>query len=283
MTSSISLPTIILFENHMDTTAKKLVKYLLPKLAKEGYKILCLELPQDMTSNEIINEHKKGLEFDLDLHKTALQYLAGGKVIIKGNLSDMYFEDLAELMRMHVSSKKYMFTAERLKNLPSSILSHDLYSDAVKHSMNVKGIDIDQKARGEIMKIDVSHRMEQVEKNEELRINAMADNLAKLHAEQNGAIYICGSIHADNLIAKLKEKNMEDDVIYGYIHSSNRHFKEDADEIKIAYEQITLRDRFHFLKNEDEIAAFAQKMLEEIKQKTLGEIDRGNLELDCII
>ncbi len=80
MIESTSLPTIIIYERHWDETPKKVLKNLLPKLAEEGYDTLCLEVPQDWETEEILLSHQQGLNFDSNLYSQAEQYLKNARI-----------------------------------------------------------------------------------------------------------------------------------------------------------------------------------------------------------
>src|SRR5204862_107854 len=83
-----------------------------------------------------------------------------GRVGIKDvALCDLGFKKLAELMRLYVSSQRYLDVAEKIKELPSSILLKDIFNDAKKLYFSIKGVDIDANDFEDIISSDLSQRM----------------------------------------------------------------------------------------------------------------------------
>lgn len=113
----MSLPIVIIFERHWDTVPKSVMQYSLPHLSKRGYETFCFEAPQNLSSAEIVDRHNSWLEFDSDIQQQAEKLLK--QVGITSKLSDMSFGSLAELLRLHVSSKRYLGVAEKVKQLPA--------------------------------------------------------------------------------------------------------------------------------------------------------------------
>lgn len=57
--SSTSLPIVIIFEDHLDSTPKKLLQLLTPKLSEIGYNTLCLEVDCETKEEKIISAFRK--------------------------------------------------------------------------------------------------------------------------------------------------------------------------------------------------------------------------------
>ena len=153
----MSLPIVIIFERHWDTIPKSIVKELLPDLNKKGYQTFCFEAPQDLSPREIVDRHNSGLEFDTEVQQQAEQFLRRAGIIT--TLSEISFCNLAVLMRLFVSSKKYVDVAERLKQLPVSRILKESFDEAAALSMSLKGVDIDAKEFDEMLSSNVVRRM----------------------------------------------------------------------------------------------------------------------------
>src|ERR1700722_17926007 len=130
MTSSISLPIVVIFERHWDEVPKQLVKDLLPQLAEEGYDTLCFEAPQNLSEKEILSSHKYGLDLNSKICSQAEECLKRAGINDIDKLSTMGFENLAHLMQLFVSSKKYNEVAEKIKHLPATLLLKDIFNKA---------------------------------------------------------------------------------------------------------------------------------------------------------
>ena len=111
----MSLPLILLFERHWDEAPKQLFNDLLPKLAEEGYDTFCFEAPQNLSSNEILQRHNDGIEFDSQILSKAHNFLSQRNIKTDQKLSDISFTSLSELMRQCVSSQRYLKLLKKLK------------------------------------------------------------------------------------------------------------------------------------------------------------------------
>jgi len=111
-----TLMPIIVFERHWDETPKRLLMNLLPPLPEKGYKTLCLEVPEQLTLSQIEKQQNTRLGCILDIDRQAKQWLNRAKGNPTCKLSDMSYDALAELIRQHVSSKKYNEFALMLKD-----------------------------------------------------------------------------------------------------------------------------------------------------------------------
>lgn len=219
-----------------------------------------------MTFKQIIDEQKEKLDFQTKLYNQAMSYLRNAGLTNLDNLSDMFIEDLTPLMHLLVSSKRPKEVAENIKNLPSSRQIRDIFIKSQELFMDVQGIDINRASFEQILSEDIFNRGSIIDKKEEERISTMTDNLIKLRSQREGIIFVCGAFHADNLMAKFQEKNV-DNVIYYFVHSSKRNFK-GGDELQILSTlQKTLTGRMHLLRSESEINEYAKKIMGDIKAK----------------
>ncbi len=263
ISASASLPFVIIFERHWDQEPKKILKGLIPKLSEEGYNTLCFEAPQNLTEKEILFSHLKGLEFDSRLNSQANECVerAGIKDI---QLSNLKFKELAELMRLYVSSKRYLEVAQKIKDLPASLLLKDVFKDAKNFYFSIKGIDIDAKDFENMMSQDFVQKMRVIEKNEEYRISTIFENLLRLQKSGKNIVFICGALHAENLINKFKEKNMEDQVLYYFPHS-NENYMDSINDVKEFCSNETLKSHTFCVINEQDSNLLKETMIREIK------------------
>lgn len=261
----MSLPIVIIFERHWDTIPKYLIKNLLPDLSKKGYEIFCFEAPQNLSSAEIIDRHNSGLELDSGIQQQAEKLLK--QVEITSKLSDMSFVRLTELLRLYVSSKRYIEVAEKVKQLPASHILKEVFGEATKLSMSLKGIDIDSEDFDEINSLDLSKRMSSVRLREDHRIATIFQNLLKLRTQQEeGVIFVCGAFHAKGLIGEFKKHGLQDEVLYYFPHSSSR-YDESVDDINKVAMNSTLLDHTYLLAQKD-IKPFGERIIREITGKT---------------
>jgi hypothetical protein len=218
----MSLPIVIIFERHWDTIPKSVIKDLLPDLNKRGYETFCFEAPQNLSAAEIVDRHNSGLELDSDIQQQAEKLLK--QVGITTKLSDMSFHSLAELLRLYVSSKRYVDVAEKVKQLPASRMLKEIFGEAAKLSMSLKGIDVGSEDFDEMTSADHSKRMSGIRIREDYRITTMVQNLLKLRTQQEeGIIFACGALHAKGLMDEFKKHGLQDEVLYYFPHSSSRY------------------------------------------------------------
>ena len=275
LSSSTSMPIVVIFERHWDEAPKQTLKSLIPMLAQEGYDTLCFEAPQNLNESEIMASFNQNIEFDSNLSSQADEYLR--RVGVTSKLSDIGFGKLANLMRLYVSSKKYNKVAEKIKNLPASLLLKDIFKDAQRLSISINGVDIDHTDFGNILSLDLLERSVSIEKNEDYRIKTITNNLIKLRNKRGGVVFVCGALHADNLIAKLKEKNIQD-VLYYFPHSA-KQFDDNIDDIKIIIADGILKDHSYRLLNEKDAKSLNEKIIKEIKSSNTQyrkEVEGGN-------
>jgi len=263
----MSLPIVIIFERHWDTIPKSVLKDLLPDLSKKGYDTFCFEAPQNLSSAEIVDRHKSGLDLDSNIQQQAEKLLK--QVGITSKLSDMSFRSLAELLRLYVSSKKYVDVAEKVKQLPASRMLKEIFCEATKLSISLKGIDVSSEDFDEMNSVDLSRRMSGIRLREDHRITTMVQNLLKLRTQQEeGIIFACGAIHARGLIDEFKKNGLQDEVLYYFPHSSSR-YDESVDDIEVITNGTlgTLIDHTYLLAQKD-IKPFGERIIREITGKT---------------
>lgn len=265
MLSFSSAPDIVvIFERHWDMAPKQVLKHLIPGMAEEGYDTLCFEFPHDVPEHKILPAYHKDLEFNISLNSQAENCLK--KVgIINSKLCNVGFKQLAYLMEQYVSSKKYIEFTEKIKQLPASILLMDIFNISYRLSLRIKGVDIPT-----ISEITDSNNMLErrsiLEKVEKDRIATFSENLFTLHRKGKGLIFICGVFHAENLISKFKERNLDDHVLYYFPHS-NKNYNDEIDDVKTLFCNETLKNHTFRLIDEDSCKLLANRIVKEVKLK----------------
>lgn len=263
----MSLPIVIIFERHWDTIPKSVIKDLLPNLSKRGYETFCFEAPQNLSAAEIVDRHNSRLELDSNIQQQAEQLLKQVKITSK--LSNMSFRSLAELLRLYVSSKRYVDVAEKVKQLPASRILKEIFGEATKLSISLKGIDIGSEDFDKMTSVDLSRRMSGIRLKEDHRITTMFQNLLKLRSQpEEGVIFACGACHAKGLIDEFIKHGLQNEVLYYFPHSSSR-YDESVDDIEVVMNETlgTLVDHTYLLAQTD-IKLFGERVIREITEKT---------------
>lgn len=265
----MSLPIVVVFERHWDEIPKLLVKQLLPELVKEGYDTLCLEgVGHDLTESEIAARHECSLKGDNTICSDVKKFFKKAKVQINDKLSDINFEELARLIQLHVSSKDFGKIAERIKGLPTSLLLKDIIKEANQLKVLIKGVDINSKDYSRMLSGNLLERDFSIVQNEDYRIKTIGENLLQLHEERKGLIFSIGALHSDNLIAKFKEQDLQDDIICYFPHLPKcSNDKLDKTTFKILSKKESLKDSIYCLSNEKEVKSLAKRVVKEIKSK----------------
>jgi hypothetical protein len=181
-------------------------------------------------------------------------------------------------MKLYVSSQRYLEVAEKIKSLPSSILLKDIFNDAKKFYFSIKGIDIDAKDFEDMMSRDLPQRMKVIEEKENDRISTIFENLFNLYKKGKNIVFVCGALHAENLINKFKEKNMQDQILYYFPHS-NKNYDDSIDDVKEFFSNETLKNHIFCLINEQDRKLLKERIVKEIKLNNTnykGEIVEGN-------
>lgn len=277
ISASATLPLVIIFERYWDQESKKIQKDLVPELSEEGYDTICFEAPQDLTEEEILSLHREGLEIHSEANSKANEYIqrAGFKDI---QLCELGFNTLAELMRLHVSSKRYLEVAEWIKGLSGSILLKDIFNDVKKRHFSIKGVDIDATDFGEMMSHDLSQRMRVIDQKEEVRNSTIFENLVRLRKSGRNIIFFCGALHAESLINQFKEKNMQNQVLYYFPHS-NKNYEDGVDDVKKYHSNETLKNHTFCLIDDRSRNLLKERIIREIKSNNTDykeEIFDGN-------
>ena len=142
------------------------------------------------------------------------------------------------------------------------------FENAQKHSFQIIGIDIDNADYDEICEKVISNRLQLIEKNEDYRIKTMTDNLAKLSENREGIVFLCGALHSDNILSKLKEKNSADNTIYYFPHTPKR-YEESMDDINdiLIPEHPSLKNHTICLSNSKDVELLKNRIIAEIKTK----------------
>lgn len=258
----MTVPIVVVFERHWDSIPKSLVKDLLPSLNEKGYGTLCFEAPQDLTSEQIIENHRLGLESDLELQKQSETRLRQFGIV--QTLSEISFSSFARQLQLYVSSQRYLEVAEKIKQLPASIVLKEVFDEAERLQMSLQGIDIPSTEFYSMTSLDLSKRMSIIEQKETIRIDTMVQNLLKIRREE-GVIFICGALHAEGLIREFKKQGLEDEVLYYFPHSSSR-YEETIDDVNEIAVNDTLLNHTHRL-SQKEIKPFGNRIIQEINQK----------------
>lgn len=267
---NIALPVVVIFERHWDEIPKQLVADLLPDLVDQGYDTLCIETPQNLTSSEITSRLDSCINSDSEILSQAERLLK--RVNITKKLSELSFDTLADLMKLFVSSQKYYEVAEMIKRLPAAQQLKKVFDESKRLSVRIKGVDIDDKDYQEITTTFFLDRMDKLIINEDLRMRTISENLIE-HSQRHGIIFICGALHCSNLIAKFKEKNLQDRVLYYFPHSSQRYI-DSIDDIN----KVNVNENHTYLLSSEEVKAFKNKIVKEVIPKIgyIKEILEGN-------
>lgn len=279
MTSSISnYPTIILFERHWDTTPKKIIRSLIPKLAHEGYDSYCMEASSDLTKQEFALRLKHGVETSTEIYNEAMKLLKNNGVRLNKELSDISYDVLLDLMRYYVSSQKYEIVAEKIKSLPAYRIFNENFSLLKTESIDFCPIDIKADSYDQMIKLGPTERMKLVDRFEENRIQSFVTHLLKLRSERKGVVFSLGAIHATNLIAKLHECGQHDNFIYYFPHSS-KHYVDGIDDVNEYLTTPVLEKQKITLDTDSEIESFVKKLISEVQARNthyIEEVAGGN-------
>ena len=260
----MSLPIVIVFERHWDVMPKYLVKNLLPDLVRRGYNTLAFEAPEDLTAHDILERHNGGIGFNSHLLSQATIMLRQVGIVQK--LSDVSFSQLTNWLRLYVSSQKYLTVAEKIKNLPASLVLKEVFDEANRLSFSLKGVDMKAVDYDAMMSDPISTRMIGINRVEDYRIDTFIKNLLQLKKENEGVVFLCGALHSDNLLSQFKKLGIEDDVLCYFPHSSKR-FDDSTDDIMLPGMNITLEGRRHLLSTPAEILSLKDRIITEVTPK----------------
>lgn len=261
-----SLPLVIVFERHWDCKPREILAQLLTKLSREGYNTFCYEAPHNVSEQDLIQSQNLACRIYQEEYDAAVGWLNFYGVDSKG-LPDIGFIKLRELMKQCVTTTCFNEAAERIKLLPATLLLTKVIRNVrQEHSYFIKGIDLDEDEFVQITHQEIPSRMKAFRKNEKKRINNFVQNLLKLRNSQSTPVFLCGVLHADNLIKKLKETIPSDDFVYYFIHS-NKQFDDNLDDIKSSFTNETTINHTFCVRNEQEQSALLSRIVSDIKSK----------------
>lgn len=278
---SASMPIVCIFERHWDVSTKQVLKKLISNLSEESYDTLCFESPQDLEEQQCLSLHEMELKEDEDFYKQAKNLIPS--IIQVDDLSTLKVKELMGLVRLFVSDQDYRFVTEKIKNLPASRLMKEIFSETLKRSWTIKGVDINANEFAAILSADLINgdRLKEIEKKEERRIKTITDNLVKLSQEKKGIIFSCGSLHAKKLLKSLEEKGLKDRVLYYFPHSNEMYNSKGNDIEKLIAINDVLKDHRYCLLTEKDQQALVEKIVREVKSKNTQykkEIVGGNFQ-----
>ena len=128
------------------------------------------------------------------------------------------------------------------------------------------------------MSRDLTQRISVIEEKEDYRISTIFKNLLNLQKSGRGVVFVCGALHAENLISKFKQKGMQDQVLYYFPHSKKSYY-DNFDDVKELLSNDTLANRTFCLSTEQERTLFEKTVVKEIKLNNVNykrEIIAGN-------
>lgn len=262
----MALPILIFFERHWDTIPKLVLKHSLEELNERGYDTICFQIPPSSSSTEIIDCHASGLKSDLKLQQQVKDLVE--RAGITENLAEMSFKKLSIVLRQYASSQDYVVIAEKIKQLSASCILREILNQTTALSISIKGIDIDEKRFYEMTSFDVLDRGPHILKNETLRISTMFQNLMSLRSEsEKSIIFVCGASHAQGLLTKFKENDLQNEVLYYFSHSASR-YEETEDDLNGTLEKNPILKEHTHLLSESEIKSFKERIIKDITENT---------------
>lgn len=273
----MSVPTVIIFEQHWDKIPKQTVQELLPSLSQLGYRTLSFEAPADCSSEKIIRNHATQLEEDDKILGDAEALLRQRNIKVQ-NISDVSFKQLTELMHLYVSSQRYAEVAEKIKQIPASKILKEIFRDMQNHSITVKGVDVDRDTFSDVTTGSFRQRVQKIDTHEPIRISSFFSNLMKIKEEtEEGVIFVCGAKHADGLLEEFKKRKMEDELLYYFLHSGKR-YDDSFDGIALLQKEVCSLNTHTYKLTEKEVKPFSEKIISDIRSKTkyTKELPEGN-------
>ncbi len=206
---SLRMPILMLFENHMDTAPKEVLKETVFALSCLGYNIIALEVASSRKSDEIMASHRDTLQVHLKLYEETERIL---KINVKDftSIKDTDYSSLVNQILWCVSTKAEHVT-QIVKCVPASKITAEIFELAKKNSMEISGVDIDMTPI--TSELDFVKRSILIDKYEDIRIETMVKNLLELTAEGKGVIFQCGALHAGNLLARFTALGMRDRLL----------------------------------------------------------------------
>ncbi len=266
----MALPPILLFETHADPTAKRVAYELLPKLKKVGYKVLCVEMPHNFTSEEIIEHVKIGVA-QSEESQSVIKKVASMMGISESALSQKTEIGINELLMKFLPAPSDQEDhssniANRFCRLEAEKEMLKILNLAKQHGFLIKGIDSEPKV---LEKRKPVKDLRSAKLIDVVREQTMSGHIESLR--QKGVIYICGALHAASLISKCK------DTHYFYPRSTKWQPIEDEENKKCGYTETDfLKDPSQVLSERD-IPSFADRIVTHITTgRYLKEYPEGN-------
>lgn len=260
----MALPPILLFETHADPTAKRVAYELLPKLKKVGYEVLCVEMPHDFSSEEIIEQVKIGVA-QSEESQAVVKTVASMMGISESALSQKTEIGISELLEKFLPASSDQddhssHVANRFCRLEADKEMLKILNLAKQHGFLIKGIDSEPKV---LYKREPAKDIKLALLIDVVREQTMSGHIEKLR--QKGVIYICGALHAASLISKCK------DTHYFYPRSTKWQPIEDEENKKCGYTETDfLKDPTQVLSERD-IPSFADRIVTHITRREFPE------------
>lgn len=265
ITPNAPLPIVVIFERHWDTAPKKVLECLLPRLRNEGFNVFCNETPHDVSEQKILSSADIACRIFQEDHDAAVKWL-NKRGIDSKNLPERDWDKLSQLLMYYVSSKRYAEMAERIKQLPASLLLKDVIQNAQKNQFySLKGVDL---GKDEYMKLthqDLGPRVEEINLKETKRINNFVTHLINIQNSGSGLVFLCGATHSVNLINKMKELGKADNLVYYLVHSDKR-FTHEVDDFSI-FPELVIEDKKVCVNTSIEFSALANQIVSDVKSK----------------
>ena len=271
----MSLPIICIFERHWDTYPKEVLLDVLPDLAQLGYNTLCVEAPEDVKKEEILNCLDISIKKSTECLEVAQKYLSFQKQIdLKTPMDKISYSKLAELMRLYVTSQKYQMMAEWIKNLPGHQKMKEVFDKAQQHKFELHGIDISEKSYNSMFvtnqgewKSHFERDVNIIDKDAE-RIRVMTNHLSKLKKENRGIVFLCGAYHVREIFAKFKKMDFEGEALPYFICRGDQVYDEQFDEIGELEERGgEILNGHVFRLQHRQIKTFGEKIINEVMRK----------------
>lgn len=278
----MSLPIVIIFERHWDTTPKSVVKDLIPRLYRRGYQTFCFDAPQNVSLKEIFDRQKHNIECYSKIEAVVEKTLREAGITIP--LNQIGYGTLTSIIRGCVSTTGCNDLALKVKELAACRMLGDIFRLAEQLSMSLKGIDLDSNPYDKITSSPLSEKMELLERNGNQIIATMIQNLIKIRNQGEGVIFSCGAFHAKGLVEAFKKQGLQDEVLYYFPHSPTR-FDEGIDDVAymLTKNEGVLDNHTHLLKEED-VPLFSRRVVKEVSEKTryIKEITDPNSHSDFL-
>lgn len=260
------LPVIIIFHRQFDAMPVQTVRDSLADLAQHGYDTLCVEHPPHHSPHEIRASVNETLAFTENLYQQTYKTLTANHIKVECELFDLDYGKLCELLMLAVSTKRYRELAFNTRYLPALRARKEILDTAERQGMRVQGIDAADAPCDPLYIHGLSRVTGNLEGNPADRHAAMTASLLKLHRRNKGIIFLCDAAHAAGIIPILDNSAIRDQVLYYFLHSSQR-FENGMDDIGELCGSQVFNNHQYAVNNTDDGTAFANKLREEISVK----------------